>query len=82
MIVLLKCPTWKLLAMFGLEYSSTTFFPFPDVFDPYSGFWEGVSCERVWTWVRTARVREAVLHMKWRKALSCWTEEMKSSAWN
>jgi hypothetical protein len=37
MIVDRRWPTWKLLAMFGDEYSITTFLPAPDVFEPYSG---------------------------------------------
>lgn len=37
MIVLLRCPTWKLFAIFGEEYSMMTFLPAPEVFVPYEG---------------------------------------------
>jgi len=49
MMVDRRCPTWKFLAMFGEEYSTITFLPFPDSFEPYSGAPEGVSCERLCT---------------------------------
>ena len=42
MMVLLRWPTWKDLAMLGDEYSMITFFPFPDSFEPYSGSLEDV----------------------------------------
>lgn len=42
MMVLLKCPTWKLLAILGAEYSMMTFLPCPKVFVPYSGLPDAV----------------------------------------
>lgn len=37
MMVLRKCPTWNDFAIFGDEYSTIAFLPFPLVFVPYSG---------------------------------------------
>lgn len=37
MIVDRKWPTWKLFAIFGDEYSMTTFLPWPDLLVPYEG---------------------------------------------
>jgi hypothetical protein len=67
-IVLLRCPTWKLLAILGDEYSMMSFLPLPRVFVPYGegqSFWVR-SC----TWVRMLRMRVEVVSWKWRKALS------------
>ncbi len=33
-----KCPIWNGFAMFGDEYSTTTFFPSPTLEEPYFSF--------------------------------------------
>lgn len=82
MMVERRCPTWKLFAMFGDEYSITTFLPAPDVFVPYSGLPDGASYVSSCTCVSTARTRDGVLSIKCKNALSCVTDSTKSSAWN
>ena len=74
MIVERRWPTWKLFAIFGDEYSITTFLPAPDAFEPYSGLPDGAPYVNSWTWVSTARTREDVLSMKCKNALSCVTD--------
>jgi hypothetical protein len=74
MMVERRWPTWKLFAMFGDEYSMTTFFPAPEVFVPYSGEPDGGSFVSSCTCISTARMREGVFNMKCKNALSCVTD--------
>lgn len=68
--------------MLGEEYSMTSFFPAPEVLVPYDGFPVGLSYVRVCIWLRTSRMREAVLSWKCRNCLSWVIDETKSSGWN
>jgi hypothetical protein len=72
MIVERRWPTWKLLAMFGDEYSMSRRLPFPIVFVPYSGVPDGVSCVSACTWSSTSRFSVGVVHVKCTNALSAF----------
>jgi hypothetical protein len=81
MIVLRRCPTWKLFAILGEEYSMTTFLPLPDVLAPYWELGTGVRVgSEVEDWVKSCtcvrmlRIRVGVVSWKWRNALSCTTD--------